>query len=379
MNLFRIFLLISMILWSQTSWSANLKTWGYVAWWLPNGWKTVSLQNIDRLLIFDFPIDKEGRLTQTRGWPENWSELRHASKQKKIPIDLTLSLLDESTFAQVFGSKEAVDRLIQETLALSQDEAVNGIHLDVEIYGQISEPLLQSFRNFVKKLSIALKFLPQPRSLSVFVPAGSEVPIYDSFTLAEIDYVVMQSYDAHWAEGPIAGPIAPLHGESAAAWKNASVNGQKLGLAASNILLSFPLYGYEWPVQEPIVGAKTSGKAISTTFAPQPIDSLPDMQINIQDRIRKYGLLYDPISDSSYYQYTNEFGKIFQGWFEDVRSLEKKVNFLKKENLGGIAFFILGYDNGEIVSKYHSIKKQEKFMEDPSDWSVQKYFSPYRP
>jgi spore germination protein YaaH len=107
------------------------------------------------------------------------------------------------------------------------------------------------------------------------------------------------------------------------------------------------------------------------------------MQINIQDRIRKYGLLYDPISDSSYYQYTNEFGKIFQGWFEDVRSLEKKVNFLKKENLGGIAFFVLGYDNGEIVSKYHSIKKQnkkpEKVIEEPSDWRVQKYFPSYRP
>lgn len=341
-----------LLFFGQCSWAGDLKAWGYVAWWLPKGWQSVPLGEFDRLLIFDFPITSSGEIKEKRGWPDGWSELRIAATQHRVRLDLTLSLLDESTFLQLFASKQATQRLLHETIALAKDGAVGGVHLDIEVYGKVPTPVLHSFRDFVTRLSASLKALPQPRSLSVFVPLGGEVQLYDAPTMKHVGALVMQGYDAHWADGPLAGPVAPLDGPTAVSWKNASILGRHLGVASDKLFISFPFYGYEWPVQDRTPRSKTRGKAVSTIFAAQPQGAMQDMDVSVQERVKAYGAKRDTVSASSYYQYTNNQGQFFEGWFEDAWSLQRKTYFLQTQNLGGMAFFVLGYDNGLLVRQY---------------------------
>jgi hypothetical protein len=38
-----------------------------------------------------------------------------------------------------------------------------------------------------------------------------------------------------------------------------------------------------------------------------------------------------------------------EGWFEDWWALDRKIDFLIDKKLGGIAFFLIGYDGGQLV------------------------------
>jgi spore germination protein len=118
------------------------------------------------------------------------------------------------------------------------------------------------------------------------------------------------------------------------------------------LLLSFPLYGYEWQVKGRKLRSATIGQGIHTSFAPIPAGLLPDFQFNVQDQVRQYGATHDPVSGSSYYQFKRKNGQFVEGWFEDWWTLGRKSDYLADEQLGGIAFFMLGYDNGQLVDYF---------------------------
>lgn len=342
-----------------------LKAWGYVGWWLPNGWRTVPLGEFERILFFDIKIKSDGSIAERNGWPERWTELIQTAKDSGTPIDLTLTLMDLADFRSLFWSKSAIQKLLDESVQLASQPEVSGIHLDVEIYDAIDPVAQQGFRDFVKSLGERLHMLDQPKAISVFLPIGGRSQLYDRATLQQVDRIVIQGYDAHWLESKFAGPVAPLDGPSALTWKKAVKLGSDLEIPAKKILMGFPLYGYEWRVKSPALHGATIGKGISTAFAPMPVELAPDFQVNVQSRVREHGATYHPISGSSSYQFKNKNGQFIEGWFDDWWTLSKKSDYLVESNIGGIAFFLLGYDDGQLVN-YFFQRQKKKFIA-PSD------------
>jgi spore germination protein YaaH len=41
-----------------------------------------------------------------------------------------------------------------------------------------------------------------------------------------------------------------------------------------------------------------------------------------------------------------------EGWFEDIRGLKRKSDYLEEQKLSGIAFFPLGYDGGQLIDSF---------------------------
>ena len=58
------------------------------------------------------------------------------------------------------------------------------------------------------------------------------------------------------------------------------------------------------------------------------------------------------MSGSSYYQFKRKNGEFVEGWFEDERAIRRKSDYLEDEKLGGMAFFPLGYDGGQLVELF---------------------------
>jgi spore germination protein YaaH len=83
---------------------------------------------------------------------------------------------------------------------------------------------------------------------------------------------------------------------------------------------------------------------------PKPLG--PAFPISVEEQVLRYGASYDVESGSAYYQYRNNRGQFIQGWFDDWWTLMRKTDFLVKEQLGGIAFFMLGYDEGQLVNQF---------------------------
>ncbi|MDT8990056.1 glycosyl hydrolase family 18 protein [Curvibacter sp. APW13] len=336
----------------------NLNAVGYVGWWVAEGWKSVRQVAFDRLFVFELPIGEAGDIPERHGWPERWGELIEHAQSKKIPVDLTITLMDPQRFQRVFGSPQAIERLSAELVALASDARVAGIQLDVELYEGVPAPALLAYRQFVRTLADQLKTLNPRRQLGIFLPFQSKNLLYDAESLRSVDYSVIQGYDSHWLDSKRAGPVAPLDGPYALTWKKAIALADRLEIPRSKQYLGYPLYGYEWRVRDGrSTHSLTMGKGITVTFArPLSVGSLdqtPPSEAVVVERVARYGASYDAVSASSSYRFRGTDGYWREGWFDDWWGMHAKAAFVLDNQLPGLAFFLLGYDGGTLVDYYH--------------------------
>lgn len=344
--------LVATLVLQTPAWAGDLRAWGYVGWWLPQGWRSVPLEEFERVMFFDLKINPNGGITERHGWPEQWDALILAAQQSQTPIDLCVTLLDKRTFQKLFSSPRNVQRLRSEILTLLEQDSVSGIHLDIEVYESLTPSTVQAFRSFVKDLALQVKRGGGGRHFSAFIPVGGVTALYDAPTVAALDRVVLQGYDAHWQGGRTAGPVAPLDGAGPVTWKKVVAMGKAWGVAPQRLLVSFPLYGYEWRVKHSALGSATLGVGKITTIVSMPASEGETAQASVQEQVKRHGAGYDALSASAYYQFRTPKGHLMQGWFDDGRTLLRKSEFLVNEEVGGIAFFLLGYDGGQLLNPF---------------------------
>ena len=326
----------------------------YIAWWLPDSWRQAAQAPFERLLFFHIGIGANGAVNDANGWPERWGDLREETQRRGIALDLTLSILDPKTFVSVFESPDATARLLESAVQLAAQRGVSGLQLDFEVYDTPSPQALRRFREFVPALADRLDAMSPPRQLSVFMPIGGEVQVYDAASLARMHRVVLQGYDAHWMDSPRAGPVAPLDGPGAVTWKKGVAQARALGVPERRIVMGFPYYGYEWAVRERRPDAQVVGRGETTTLAPIPAETLPMIRINVQERVASHGCTHHEPSASSYYTFQRPGGQWVVGWYEGTWSLKRKQQFLQQHKLGGVAFFVHGYDGNRLTQQYFS-------------------------
>jgi spore germination protein len=333
--------------------NATYKAWAYQAWWLPDSWKTTQLEKLDRLLFFEIKINANGSITEKNGWPEKWFDLSAALKKANTPLDLTLTILNAKDFQSVFSSEQAAATLLEQAANLASDKSVAGLHLDFEVYTTLPEAVQTRFQSFVINLAKKLRSTIPSKNLSVFLPIGGSSPMYTKLALAQVNQVVAQGYDAHWASGPNAGPVAPLDGATAVTWKKAITIASSLGVSSEKLLLSYPFYGYEWKVSDKNIRGEALTEGMTTTLAPTDTKGLPAVRVNVQDRLKEATANNDLVSGSSFYQFQKD-GQWTTGWYEGQWALSKKIQLMQHQKLAGMAFFVLGYDDGKLLNYFHS-------------------------
>lgn len=325
--------------------AANPQVWAYHAHWMRTVWTQYDLSKFQRLLFFDVEVDSEGRLKRN-GWPEQWGELRRTCQTQRVPLDPVVTILGKANFSAIFSRPESSRRLLDEITALVKETPESGIHLDVEVFDVVPEAELASFRQFLTQLRQGMQ-TPHRRTLTAFVPLVSGLYGPDEYAL--LDGIVVQGYDAHWVESPKTGPVSLLEEEgSSVAWKQAGVKLTQAGVSRERIFFSSPLFGYEWPTETDAPRAPTRGAGRTITFAPVPSALLPDLRSNAVMCSLQYGLRRETETGSPWYAFRGPDGWR-QGWFDDSVSLKPRLEFVRQNGFGGVAFFVLGYDSGVLI------------------------------
>lgn len=332
--------------------AAPLQTWVYVPWWLPQSWKTVAMDHVDRIFLFHFEIHGDGSLEIPEGWPGQWQELLAQAQTRATPVELTLTLLDPDKLHRLLASPANQTRFLDQATTLAATPRISGLHLDFEVFERLPGPERDAFQALVIALQRRLSLLETPRHLSAFIPSDANGPLYLPRSLAVLDACVVQAYDAHWQTSDQAGPVAPLTGPDNDSWESILRRVQQWGIPREKMVFSFPLYGYEWTVQHRGYRATTLGEGKITSDVPLSPEDVPEIQIDVQQRTARYGRHYDPQSGSAYYDFRDGAGIWHVGWFEDEHTLDQKLRFLERERLAGLAFFPLGYDDGQLVRYY---------------------------
>lgn len=286
------------------------------AWILQNYNSTLS-----SIFLFEYKPDYEGNISDLA---EN--EAHKIAWKQNLPPYATLSNLSEKGFDpdlthHLLSNKWRRKNLINNIYLLLHNNDYKGVVIDFE---QVRLKDRSHLNTFIKEL--AEKLHPAKMEVLMAVPPkqGDKIPshstAYDYKTLGKyLDKIFLMTYDWHWPGGP-SGPIAPINKVKETIEYAASV------IPSSKIMLGIPQYAYDWTIS----GENRKGKAYSTQHA-------IDLYIGYRSQIR-----YDINAAAPTFRYVDKQGAVHEVWFEDPRSLLRKLRLVKEYNLAGIGCWHLG-------------------------------------
>lgn len=216
-------------------------------------------------------------------------------------------------------------KVIKQLLTYAKTSNLDGINIDFEnVYLKDKKHLVQ----FVRELTTYLHREKLIVSIDVTIHSNSEMwsMFYDREAFAEVvDYVAVMTYDEHWAASPIAGSVASLP------WVEKGIIGLLQEVPEEKLLLGIPFYTRVWTE----VDGQVSSKTLSMKFTDEWI------------RKRSAKLVYDEATNQDYYEYDKD-GKTYKVWFENEKSIKKRIELVHKYNLAGIAIWERRFADDEI-------------------------------
>lgn len=236
---------------------------------------------------------------------------------------------DPDITTKALASYDTRSKMIRQLVQYSSMYKLDGINIDFEnVYLKDKENLVQ----FVRELTPYLHERNLVVSMDITIKSTSEQwsLFYDRARLAEtVDYMIVMTYDEHWASSPVAGSVASLP------WVEKGLQGVLEEVPASKLLLGVPYYTRLWKEEkDPSSGkVKVTSKAIT----------METTQNWIKDR--NLTPVYDEASGQMYVQYADPTdGATYKIWIEDAMSMKKRAELVKKYNLAGIASWRRGFE-----------------------------------
>ncbi len=303
-----------------------------------------TLPYLSELPIFSYGFTSEGELIPP-SLSEDWM-ISLAYEFGTDPI-LTLTPFDVNgnfsnfLISQVANNPTAINNLIQNLLIVMNEKGYQGIDIDFEY---ILAEDRDAFTNFVEQVSDAMRNKGYHTSIALAPKTSREQKglLYegkDYRALGElVDHALIMTYEWGYTYGPPMA-VAPIN------QVRRVVEYAVTEIEPTKIDLGIPNYGYDWPL--PYVRGETAAMTIGNIQA---------VQIAIEQGVP---IQFDELAQSPYFNY--EMGGIqHEVWFEDVRSIQKKLELIEEYALGGCGYWqIMRWwrANWKLLEKYFFIKK----------------------
>ncbi|NMB96416.1 MAG: glycoside hydrolase, partial [Clostridiaceae bacterium] len=226
---------------------------------------------------------------------------------------------DIDATSRFLNNTDARDNAIRQILTYASLYKLDGINIDFEnIYKEDKDALTQ----FVREITPLLREQGLVVSIDVNIPGGSDTwsKCYDHKALGEIvDYVMLMTYDQHWAGSPVAGSVAQL------SWvENNLVKVLEL-VPREKLLLGLPFYIRLWQ-EEAVAGTvKVTNPSVLTMKGAREVVNKYDATVE-----------WDEESGQFYAEYEKD-GKTYKMWIEDENSINLKSSLVHKYKLAGTA------------------------------------------
>ena len=108
------------------------------------------------------------------------------------------------------------------------------------------------------------------------------------------------------------------------------------------ILMGVPYYGRDWAVE---TGSRIESKTLPSDNPDNYSAVISYARAKEMKELKKSQCKFDEVAQQPWCWYTDPKTKVdHQVWYEDVKSIGIKYDFAKKQDLGGVAIWVLGYD-----------------------------------
>lgn len=299
--------------------------------WFPN-WEDSLAQRIDydelsTIAYFAYVIDPATGKAKSQ---YNWGQTGMLEQAEKHGNKVLLTAANfGATANQLFLENDSVQQVFfAELNNWISDKYVQGVCLDFEGM-QLAQK--EQFVQFVSKLR---KELGSIKEIYITTPVVDWYKSFDFNSLTPIiDRYVIMGYGFYGGSSTTAGPTDLLY--SGEVWEHYNLANSVeyyLGnnVPPSKLMLALPYYGNVWHTSESTMGAK------GTFVGTKTFDYI--------DRQTKGAQIhYDSTSANVWCAIENPEGGYTQYYFDDERSINTKVNFMKSKNLAGMGIWALGY------------------------------------
>jgi spore germination protein YaaH len=269
-------------------------------------------------------------------------ELLSSIKKNGGKAEIVITQFDNDTIVAFLNSPTAHQNFLSSLDSVLLAYPFEGINIDIEYTGEVSDRLRSNFVTFMKELRehVNKKYGHLNISVDIFASGANGGQIWDVQALTpHVDYFVVMAYDFHRRSSPQAGPVAPLFGGKKLWDSDISQHLRDLLLLVpkEKILLGIPFYGYEWQTTSNSAQAFTFPDTGSTASIERVTELLAQKkELNVVEHWNDAAL-------SPYLTYRKN-GQQFVIYFENSRSLSYKLDFVNQLHLGGIAIWALGYE-----------------------------------
>lgn len=261
--------------------------------------------------------------------PEGYEDALELAKANGIHSYALVFESNPDVLHNVLSNDERRSDLIDQIMDLVQTVGFDGVNIDFEYVREGDKEYLNTFmKDLHHKMSSKGKILSI--SLHSKTEKADWFKGYDYETLGKnSDFVVLMGYDKNPA---VAGPQAPIK------WVEDVVDYALNRIPAEKIVLGIGVYGYGWT---------DTGTRTTWLHARNEVDYRIRF---INETIRDYNIQpqWDEESAMAHFTFTDYDGVTHNVWYENEKSIEEKLELVKRKNLKGIAFWRLGYTTPEI-------------------------------
>ncbi|MCX7749417.1 MAG: glycosyl hydrolase family 18 protein [Clostridia bacterium] len=248
--------------------------------------------------------------------------------------------------SRLLRNTDARDYIIKQVLSFASLYKLDGINIDFEnIYKEDKEHLTQ----FVREITPFLKEQGLVVSMDVTVPDGSDTwsRCYDREAIGKVvDYVMLMTYDQHWASSPVAGSVAQI------TWVEENLKKVLEMVPREKLLLGLPFYTRRWKEE---TGSTGKSKLASTVL--KMAAAKDDIKAN------QAVVSWDEESGQFFAEYKKE-NALYKIWLENEDSIDLKSSLVLKYNLAGAASWRRSDEVPEIWSVLEkNLKKYESYEE----------------
>lgn len=234
------------------------------------------------------------------------------------------ALLDNFTYdvdtKEILSYTSKRTKLINGLIAESLRLGVDGINVDLE---QIPENAGQDYIQFIRELSIQCRANGLVLSVDNYVPKHYNAHYYWEEQGVVADYVIIMGYDEHYGGSQTAGSVASI------GFVEEGISTMAGLVPAEKIVNAVPFYTRIWETKDGAVSSQAVGMSTAQQFLAS----------------RGVTAVWDETTCQNYAEFT-EGGSFYQVWLEDAKSMETRMNIMRKYGIGGVAAWKLGYESG---------------------------------
>ncbi len=300
-----------------------------------------TLPYLSYLSIFSYQIKSDGNLKEIEDEAIIKQALKSQVASMMVITNIGENSFDSELVHQIFIDENAKQNLLKNCLSIIQEKNYYGIDIDFEyiypndreLYNQFIETATSFFHNYGITVTTALA----PKLFENQSGLLYEAHDYE-FHGKTVDHIILMTYEWGYTYGPPMA-VAPINQIKRVLEYAVTV------IPSQKILMGIPNYGYDWTLPyEPGTKARSLSNTEAVILA------------------QKYNatIEYDKVSQAPYFYYTDENDKAHVVWFEDVRSIDAKLNLVSEYHLGGISYWnINSFFSGNwlVVTDHFEIEK----------------------